>query len=198
MNNEEIYIFRYKNGHLLKFKVNKSDQQRYENRKSAARKNTIKKLAEKRTGVIRTKEIKRKGPKGKLEFDDGYNKNKNKDEIEIGNWITDFFKHDVKLLKEQKGVKNPDALINGNEYWEFKNSEKGGVDSLVRKGIKQVISKGEAHIGNIVVDMKKTKLSKQKSGAEVTRRLVRDNANKKIKVVLKYDDNNVISYKRKK
>ncbi len=46
--------------------------------------------------------------------------------------------------------------------------------------------------------MKKTKLSKQKSGAEVTRRLVRDNANKKIKVVLKYDDNNVISYKRKK
>ena len=76
--------------------------------------------------------------------------------------------------------------------------QKGGVDSLVRKGIKQVTSKGEANIGNIVVDMKKTKLSKQKSGAEVTRRLVRDNANKKIKVVLKYDDNNVISYKRKK
>ena len=101
-------------------------------------------------------------------------------------------------IVQQKGVKNPDALINGNEYWEFKNSEKGGVDSLVRKGIKQVTSKGEAHIGNIVVDMKKTKLSKQKSGAEVTRRLVRDNANKKIKVVLKYDDNNVISYKRKK
>ena len=101
-------------------------------------------------------------------------------------------------IVQQKSVKNPDALINGNEYWEFKNSEKGGVDSLVRKGIKQVTSKGEAHIGNIVVDMKKTKLSKQKSGAEVTRRLVRDNANKKIKVVLKYDDNNVISYKRKK
>ena len=27
-------------------------------------------------------------------------------------------------IVQQKGVKNPDALINGNEYWEFKNSER--------------------------------------------------------------------------
>ncbi len=93
-------------------------------------------------GTDVTKEYERnKYPgKGKLEFDDNYNKQDHQREIDMAEWLHKNLGGDIKLLNESivDGIMMPDYMWQ-NKYWELKSTTtEKSANSAIRKGIKQI------------------------------------------------------------
>ena len=87
---------------------------------------------------------------GKIEYDEGYQKETHKDEMEMAEWIHDHLGGDIRLLQEKnmQNVKTPDYMWNG-KLWDLKTTTtEKAANSAVRSGIKQIIG----NPGGIIID----------------------------------------------
>lgn len=87
---------------------------------------------------------------GKIEYDEGYQKETHKDEIEMAEWIHNHLGGDIRLLNESKedGVKTPDYMWNG-KMWDLKTvTTEKSANSAIRGGMKQI----EKNPGGIILN----------------------------------------------
>lgn len=138
------------------------------------------------TGIVFFKTASRYGVFKVITYDKDFDFPNRINEIKLGLWISKYFDVNVHHLKEKRNQKNPDVLVNNKYYWEFKNSYKGNLDTLVRDGIKQVMYNGENHIGNIVISVGSINYSFPLMDMQVRRRMVRSKTDKRIIVYLKF------------
>lgn len=78
--------------------------------------------------------------KGKITFDDNFDKTKHKAEIDFAEWLHSKYGGEIHLLQEStaESVKTPDYIWNG-KYWDLKNTTtEKAANSAVRKGLKQI------------------------------------------------------------
>lgn len=100
---------------------------------------------------VTTEYVRNKYPKqGSIVYDEGYEKDKHIEEINIAQWLHRNLGGDIKLLNESSvdGIKMPDYIWRG-KYWELKTtSTEKAANSAIRKGIKQI----EENPGGIILN----------------------------------------------
>lgn len=104
---------------------------------------------------VHTKEILREnevisdsGKRGKVLFDSGYKKGKNRDEIDAANWLAKSFGGNVTLLTNKYDRPTPDFKWD-EKFWDLKTPKgTNGVDNLVKHGLRQISEKP----GGILLD----------------------------------------------
>lgn len=107
--------------------------------------------------------------KGKIEFETGYIKADNQNEIDTAQWIHDTYGGDIKLLKESTeiGVKMPDYEWNG-KLWDLKNTTTAkAANSALRHGLKQI----KDNPGGIILNYKDNDFSLSELEDVINKRL---------------------------
>lgn len=121
-------------------------------------KERIERLKETQTGTGAGEEIRawvqeHQRPKQKIQMDEGYNRNKHKQEIECAEWIADMFGGEIRCLKEAETHKTPDFLWNGKAWEEKTASSVASIDSNVRKACHQICSLDGIEPGGIIITL---------------------------------------------
>lgn len=131
--------------------------------------------------------------KGNVDYDEGLNLEKSKEEIKVSKNVFKTFGGDIKLLNhENYSEGSPDYIWNGMA-WELKSPVKlNGIDGLVRKGLKQIAN----NPGGLIIDI--GNLDFHKSVLKITDRINRHSTNygsidviiiknNKVKSILRYE-----------
>ncbi len=77
---------------------------------------------------------------GTVIYDNDYDVERNKKEVDFANWLHDYYGGDIKLLKEinEDHVRTPDYIWNG-KFWDLKTATtEKSANGLIRKGLKQI------------------------------------------------------------
>lgn len=124
--------------------------------------------------------------RGRLTYENDFDKENNKDEIVIGKWLNKTFGGDV-LFRTNKnkpdGVKQPDYLFRG-KLWDLKTtSTEKSANAAIKKGLRQINS----NPGGIVLDYGSHAIDNEKL-KEVIRLRMQWYPNAKLDIIVKEGD----------
>lgn len=92
-------------------------------------------------------------PKEKIQLEEGYDRNKHRQEIECAKWIADMFGGKVICLNEVEIHKMPDFLWNGKAWEEKTATSVSSIDRNVRKACHQICSLEGIEPGGIIITL---------------------------------------------
>jgi hypothetical protein len=127
--------------------------------------------------------------KKKIKYDEGYDKQKHKKEIECAEWMSEMFGGDITCLNEVEIHEMPDFIWN-KKTWEEKSAESPtAADRNVRKACHQISSVEGVETGGIIITLNCKESETEECIEAAKHRLKRETYVKKAALIIKRGNN---------